>query len=64
MTNAELRALPVGTIIRCDGDDDIGEIIRTGPVVEIMWPNQECSSYIDTDSENWQWLVSNFEVVE
>lgn len=62
MTNAELRALPVGTIIVCDGDE--GEIIRSGPVVEIMWPNQDWSSYIDTESENWQWLVSNFEVVE
>lgn len=62
MTNAELRALPVGTIIKC-GEDE-GEIIRGGPVVEIMWPDQECSSYIDTDLENWQELVKFFEVSE
>lgn len=62
MTNVELRALPVGSIVRCDEDE--GEIIRTGPVVEIMWPSLGRSSYIDTESENWQGLVKFFEVSE
>jgi hypothetical protein len=58
VTNAELRALPVGTRIKCDEDE--GEIVGTGPTVEIWWPSLDRTVYIDTGSENWQSLVSNF----
>jgi hypothetical protein len=64
MTNSELRALPIGTHVRCDGDD--GTIVSSGPTVEVYWikGDLDFTSYIDTNSENWQTLVNSFEVIK
>lgn len=62
MTNAELAALPVGSIIHC-GEDE-GEIISTGATVEIIWPSLNRTSYVDVKSENWHSLVCYFEEEE
>lgn len=59
MTNSELRALPVGSRITCD--DDEGEIVSSGPTVEVKWRDIDSTSYVNTESENWQSLVCRFE---
>lgn len=52
MTCAELSGLPVGSIVRLDGEE--GEIIQAGQTVQIMWPESKCCQVIDTNSSGWE----------
>lgn len=60
MTLEELAGLSVGTIVKVDDDPELGEIIRAGSEVHIMWPKSNCTSAIDTKSKKWitfvRWL--------
>lgn len=62
MTREELAALPVGTIVKLEGDSDLGEIIWAGTEVRIMWPESNCTSVIDTRSKKWQTFIRWLEV--
>ena len=46
MTGQELAALPVGTIIKLDGEE--GEIVKAGAICHIMWPESKCTNIVDT----------------
>lgn len=52
MTCEELAALPVGSIVKLDGEE--GEIVRQGSEVWIMWPETGCTQVIDTNSKGWE----------
>jgi hypothetical protein len=56
MTPEELSALPVGSVVKLDGE--LGEVIQPGPVVQIIWPDSSCSNLVDTKSEKWKSFIS------
>ena len=49
MTGAELASLPVGSIVRID--DEEGEIIQTGRVIHIIWPESNLTRIVYTESK-------------
>lgn len=59
MTGAELACLPIGSIVRLD--DEEGEIIQAGRTTQIMWPESNLTSVIDTGSRVWQQLIGLME---
>jgi hypothetical protein len=60
LTPQELASLPVGTIVRYDGDE--GEIIQAGREVQIIWTN--VTSIIDTKQKAWETLISEMTAEE
>jgi hypothetical protein len=56
MTGQELASLPVGSIIYLDNEP--GEVIRSGNVVEIMWPETNVTSIIETAGAAWQLFIA------
>jgi hypothetical protein len=68
MTGEELARLPVGTVVRyhygdsLDGSTDEGEVIQAGREVHIMWPKDNRTAIVDTQSKNWQTFIRDLEV--
>lgn len=64
MTGSELAALPVGSLIKHDGD--LGEIVHAGKTTHIMFPT--ClwgfTILVDTGSKVWQDVISEMEIEE
>lgn len=58
MTNAQLATLPLGAAIQLD--DEIGQIVKAGTVVEIEW--MDCTSIIFTSKPVWAQFVEHLEV--
>jgi hypothetical protein len=61
MTGEELAKLPVGTLVLHDGD--MGEIIRSGQTVHIMFPGIH-TILLDTTSAAWQNVMDELTVEE
>ena len=59
MTGQELAALPVGSIVKLD--DEEGEIIQAGQLVQVLWPSSGVSNIIDTNSKAWQYFIQLLE---
>jgi hypothetical protein len=57
VTPQELAALPVGSVVAIRYDDgtldELGEIVRAGQTVWILWPESKCTNCIDTKSKGW-----------
>jgi hypothetical protein len=49
MTVAELIGLPVGAIVKIDGEE--GEIIQAGREVHIIWPESNLTRIVHTESK-------------
>ena len=64
MTGSELAALPVGTLIRHDGDT--GEIVFAGRTTHIMFPTVfwGFTILIDTSSKVWQDVINEMSLEE
>jgi len=65
MLPEELAALPVGTIVRKDGDE--GEVVLSGSVTNILWVLENKwtpTILVDTKSKVWEKYISEIEVVE
>ena len=64
MTGSELAALPVGSLVKHDGDT--GEIIFAGRMTHIMFPTVfwGFTILIDTSSKVWQDVIGEMEVEE
>jgi hypothetical protein len=56
MTRQELALLPVGSIIYLDNEP--GEVIQSGNVVQIMWPETNVTQIIDTTGAAWQSFIA------
>jgi hypothetical protein len=56
MTGRELASLPVGSIIYLDNES--GEVIQSGNVVQIMWPESGVTNVIDTTGAAWQLFIA------
>lgn len=56
VTGKELAALPVGSIVYLDNEP--GEVIQSGNVVQIMWPETNATSVIDTAGAAWQLFIA------
>ena len=56
MTGQELASLPVGSIIYLDNEP--GEVIQSGNVVQIMWPESGVTNVIDTTGAAWQSFIA------
>lgn len=56
MTGQELASLSVGSIIYLDNEP--GEVILCGNVVQIMWPESGVTNVIDTTGEAWQSFIA------
>lgn len=59
MTAQELAALPVGSIVKLDGEE--GEIIQDGQEVHILWPESKITNIIHTKSTAWTELIAEME---
>jgi hypothetical protein len=59
MTPQELAALPVGSIVRLEGEE--GEVVRMGQTVNILWPESKCTNVIDTNSPKWYDFINFLE---
>jgi hypothetical protein len=56
VTGQELAFLPVGSIIYLDNEP--GEVIQSGNVVQIMWPETNVTQIIDTTGAAWQLFIA------
>lgn len=68
MTMDEFKALPVGTLIKIQSDDEgdweIGEITETGPLqVVTVWPETGRTVYVGL-TPTWASFISWLEVAE
>ena len=63
----ELKALPVGSLVRIsygDGTTEIGEVISTGnQEIRIMWPDSNLTQLI-VPTKSWESFVKWLEVVD
>jgi hypothetical protein len=67
VTLEELKSLPVGTVVRLAYDDgqgfELGEVIRTGIDIHIMWPESQVTSIL-TATSGWESFLKDLEVDE
>lgn len=61
MTGSELAVLPVGSLVKHDGDT--GEVVHPGRTTHILFPGIG-TILVDTDSKVWQDIISEMEVEE
>ena len=62
MTGSELAALPVGSLVKHDGD--LGEVVRSGLTTHILFPGVG-TILVDTESKVWQDdVISQLEIEE
>lgn len=65
MTPEQLASLPLGSRVRLEGEGfEIGKIVKTGPVVNIEWPNSDVTNYVDTGSSKWKTFIMWLDLVE
>ena len=67
MTVEEFKALPVGTLVKIyvdlDSKWEVGEILKTGQEVTIIWPESNITSHVGL-TRAWEELIQYLEVDE
>jgi hypothetical protein len=66
MTLEQFRELPVGTLVKIqqgDGSWEVGEILKLGQEVTIIWPDSNLTQYVGL-TEKWKSFIDWLEVEE
>ena len=66
MTVEEFKALPVGSLVKIKDDTgnwEVGEILKTGQEVAIMWPDSKLTSFVGL-TKSWESFINWLEVEE
>jgi vacuolar-type H+-ATPase subunit B/Vma2 len=66
VTVEELKALSVGSLVKIRDDAgnwEIGEILKTGQEVTVMWPDSKLTQYVGL-TKSWESFINWLEVEE